>query len=112
MTDYVALLRGVAPAFEGMKNRQLAGALGGAGFDVVRTVGSSGNVLFHSDDRSRRRLERSAEEALHGHLGRPCTAIVRSRRQLERLLASVERTYGTASTTRTWRVVERIVGAF
>lgn len=172
MTDHVALVRGAAPAIEGMRNRELVGALEGAGFDVVRTVGSSGNVLFRSDDRSRRRLERAAEDALHAHLGHPCTVIVRSRPQLERLLAldvygprpdeessrwnvtflqrmprdpppppvpvpdgevvavrdgavflvvdttvpptsrlmaSVERTYGTATTTRTWRVVERIV---
>lgn len=175
MTDHVALLRGVAPRFEGMKNRELTGALEGAGFEVTGTVGSSGNVLFRSDDRSGRRLERAAEDALHAHLGRPCTVIVRSRPQLERLLAfdvygsradepasrwnvtflqrmprdppplpppvpdgeavavldgavflvvdttvpptsrlmtSVERTYGTASTTRTWRVVERIVRMF
>lgn len=174
MTDYVALLRGVAPVFADMRNEALVGVLGRAGFEDVRTVGASGNVLFRSDDRSRRRLERIAEDALHAHLGRPCTTIIRSRRQVERLLtldpfghpdeaptrwnvtflqraprdppplppptrdgravahhggevflvvdtttpgtsslmAAVERTYGQAITTRTWRVVERIARTF
>ncbi|WCO67233.1 DUF1697 domain-containing protein [Iamia majanohamensis] len=175
MTDYVALLRGVAPVFEGMRNADLVGVLGRAGFEDLRTVGASGNLLFRSDDRSRRRLERIAEDALHAHLGRPCTTIIRSRRQVERLLsrdpfaghpdeapsrwnvtflqraprdppplppptrdgqavsqhagevflvvdtttpgtsslmAAVERTYGRETTTRTWRVVERIARTF
>src|SRR3546814_3580248 len=70
-----------------MRNAVLRRVFEELGFDAVRTVISSGNVLFESPDRSRTRLESQIEAALHAHLGAPCTTIVRSRRQLERLAA-------------------------
>src|SRR3546814_6333564 len=87
MTAYVALLRGIAPTNPKMRNAELRRVFEELGFDAVRTVISSGNVLFESPDRSRTRLESQIEAALHAHLGAPCTTIVRSRRQLERLAA-------------------------
>lgn len=85
---YVALLRGIAPSNPKMRNAELRRVFEGIGLDDVRTVISSGNVLFASDDRGKAGLERRIEAALHDHLGAPCTTIVRSRAQVERLTAS------------------------
>jgi uncharacterized protein (DUF1697 family) len=84
-TTHLALLRGIGPGNPKMRNAELVRVFERAGLDDVRTVTSSGNVLFSSPERGRRGLEDRIEEALHDHLGRPCTAIVRSGRQLERL---------------------------
>src|SRR3546814_15302183 len=87
MTAYVALLRGIAPTNPKMRNAELRRVFEELGFDAVRTVISSGNVLFESPDRSRTRLESQIEAALHAHLGAPCTPTRRSRRQPQRLAA-------------------------
>src|SRR3546814_11137976 len=84
MTAYVALLRGIAPTNPKMRNAELRRVFEELGFDAVRTVISSGNVLFESPDRSRTRLESQIEAALHAPPGAPCTTIVRSPRQPER----------------------------
>jgi uncharacterized protein (DUF1697 family) len=59
----------------------------GLGFDDVRAVISSGNVLFAADGTAAA-LERRIETALLEHLGAPCTTILRSRRQIDLLLRS------------------------
>ena len=66
-----------------MRNAVLIDVLERAGLDDVRAVISSGNYLFRSEERGRRRLEERVEHALLEHLGAPCTAIVRSRRQID-----------------------------
>ena len=66
-----------------MRNAVLVDVLGRAGLDDVSAVISSGNYLFRSEERDRRGLEARIEQALLDHLGAPCTAIVRSRRQIE-----------------------------
>lgn len=87
MARYLVLLRGIAPSNPLMRNAALVPVFEGLGFDDVRTVTSSGNVLVSSDDRSARRLEDRIEEALAEHLGAPCAAIVRTVASLDRLLA-------------------------
>lgn len=86
MPAHVALLRGIAPVNPRMRNVELVRVFEQSGLDDVRTVTSSGNVLFSTAERSRRRLEERIEDALADHLGAPCSTIVRSRRQLERIV--------------------------
>lgn len=88
MVAYVALLRGIAPTNPKMRNAELRRVFEGLAFDDVRTVISSGNVVFASDDRSAVRLEARIEEALHDHLGAPCTTMLRTRRQIDDLAGS------------------------
>lgn len=88
MAAYVALLRGIAPSNPKMHNTHLRRVFEGVGLDEVRTVISSGNVVFASPDRSKAKLEARIEEALADHLGAPCQTIVRSRSQIEKLLRS------------------------
>jgi uncharacterized protein (DUF1697 family) len=85
-TTYVALLRGIAPMNPKMKNAELKKVFESLGFENVRSVISSGNLVFESDDRSASRLEDRIEDALLGHLGAPCSTIVRSRRSIEKLI--------------------------
>lgn len=85
---YVGLLRGIAPMNPKMRNAELRRVFESLGFDDVRTVISSGNVLFASPDRSAVRLEARIEEALHDHLGAPCTTMLRTRRQIDDLAGS------------------------
>ncbi len=56
MVRYVALLRGMGPANPNMRGEKLRKVFEGLGFENVRTVLASGNVLFES--RSRSLLER------------------------------------------------------
>lgn len=88
MPTYVALLRGIAPTNPKMRNAELRKVFEGLSFDAVRTVISSGNVLFDAASRSSAGLERRIEAALEEHLGAPCSTIVRSRRRIDQLAAS------------------------
>lgn len=86
---HVALLRGIAPSNPKMHNAELRRVFEAAGFDHVRTVISSGNVLFDADETDRAVIEQRIEAALETHLGTHCSAIVRSRRQIA-LLAGLD----------------------
>lgn len=88
MADYVALLRGIAPTNPKMAGAELRRVFEELGFDRVRTVIASGNVLFASPQRSVARLEDQIEAALEEHLGAPCSTIVRTRRKIGDLAAS------------------------
>jgi uncharacterized protein (DUF1697 family) len=59
-----------------------------AGFTEVRTVLSSGNVVFQARAASEKALERKAEAAMEKHLGRSFLTIVRPVGVLQELLAS------------------------
>ncbi|MGY2002017.1 DUF1697 domain-containing protein [Blastococcus sp. SYSU DS1024] len=85
MRRYAALLRGIAPANPLMANAELREVLTRLGYANVRSVLSSGNLLFEASDASTRRLEVAIEEAMQRHLGRPCATFVLTRRRLERL---------------------------
>lgn len=86
MPAYVALLRGIAPSNPKMRNVELRKVFEALSFDDVRTVISSGNVLFTTDERSTPKLETRIEDALHDHIGAPCSTILRSRGQIAHLL--------------------------
>jgi uncharacterized protein (DUF1697 family) len=87
MTEYVALLRGIGPGNPNMRNEKLRGVLEGLGFENVRSVISSGNVLFEADSGDAEALEAKIQAAWPEQLGFESTTILRSREQLERLVA-------------------------
>lgn len=84
MPRYVAFLRGVSPMNARMP--ELQQAFESAGFTNVRTVLSSGNVVFDSRKSSPATLERKAEKAMEAALGRSFLTIVRSTQHLQALL--------------------------
>lgn len=86
MRRYAAFLRGVSPM--NAKMPELKHAFETAGFADVRTVLSSGNVVFSAAAASEAALERKAEAALRRHLGSAFPTIVRSIEALRRMLAS------------------------
>jgi uncharacterized protein (DUF1697 family) len=86
MTRYVALLRGIAPTNPNMRNEKLRGVFENLGFENVKTVISSGNVIFESPSTSIKKLEGTIETALPEQLGFKSTTILRSQGQLQKLL--------------------------
>ena len=86
MKSYVALLRGIAPTNPNMRNDRLRGVFAELGFSNVRTVISSGNVLFETDSSAVRALETKVEEALPKRLGFTSTTIIRSRTEIQALV--------------------------
>lgn len=86
MPRYVALLRGIAPMNPNMRNDKLRGLFEKLGFENVRTVISSGNVIFESPSRSIKKLEETIEAALPEQLGFTSTTIIRSQAQIQKLV--------------------------
>jgi uncharacterized protein (DUF1697 family) len=86
MTRYVALLRGIAPTNPNMRNDKLRGVFENLGLENVKTVISSGNVIFESPSRSVKKLEESIETALPEQLGFTSTTIIRSQGQIQKLV--------------------------
>jgi uncharacterized protein (DUF1697 family) len=86
MPRYVALLRGIAPTNPNMRNDKLRGIFEKLGFENVKTVISSGNVIFDSPSRSARKLQETIESALPEQLGFRSTTIIRSQKQLQELV--------------------------
>jgi uncharacterized protein (DUF1697 family) len=85
MTKYVALLRGIGPGNPNMGNQRLRTFFEELGFSNVKTVISSGNVIFESPSRKVKELEGTIEEALPQKLGFNSTTIIRSKQELQRL---------------------------
>jgi len=86
MKRYAAFLRGVSPM--NAKMSELKSAFVFAGFTDVKTVLSSGNVVFSAPPASEAVLERKAEAAMKKHLGHAFLAIVRPVDVLRRMLAA------------------------
>jgi uncharacterized protein (DUF1697 family) len=86
MPRYVAFLRGVSPLNARMPD--LRHAFEAAGFAQVRTLLSSGNVVFSTRAASTATLERRAEKAMQAELGRSFMTIVRAAAQLQDLVAA------------------------
>lgn len=84
MPRYVAFLRGVSPSNARMPD--LKRAFETAGFTDVKTVLSSGNVVFTSRASSASALQRKAEAAMTKALGHAFGTIVRSTDVLQELL--------------------------
>lgn len=86
MPRYAAFLRGVMPM--NAKMPDLKSAFEAAGFTDVKTVISSGNVVFTANRSSESTLQRKAEGAMLKRLGRHFLTIVRPVDTLRELLAS------------------------
>lgn len=86
MPRYAAFLRGVMPM--NAKMPDLKHAFEAAGFSDVRTILSSGNVVFSARAASEVALQRKAETAMERRLGRSFLTIVRSIDALQELLVS------------------------
>ncbi len=86
MKRYAAFLRGVSPV--NLKMPDLKRAFELAGFANVRTLLSSGNVVFTAAPAKVDALARKAEAAMTEHLGESFFTIIRSLDSLEQLLAS------------------------
>ena len=87
MTQYVALLRGIGPGNPNMRNEHLRRVAESLGLEGVSTVISSGNIVFRSDQADTAALESQLEEAWPVALGFESTTIIRSRHDLETLIA-------------------------
>lgn len=86
MTKYVALLRGFSPLNPNMRNENLRDVFKDLGFKDVKTVISSGNVLFGTQSGNVKELEDLIEEALSLKLGFTNTIIIRSKDELKLLV--------------------------
>ncbi|HXG29590.1 MAG TPA: DUF1697 domain-containing protein [Nevskiales bacterium] len=84
MKRYVAFLRGVSPMNADMA--ELKRSFEACGFTDVKTVLSSGNVVFSAGARSETALARQAETAMANRLGRTFYTIVRSSDALRELI--------------------------
>jgi uncharacterized protein (DUF1697 family) len=85
MPRYVAFLRGVSPM--NCKMPELKACFESAGFEDVRTLLSSGNVVFSTRATSLPALERKAEQAMLGSMGHSFDTIIRSSAYLQALVA-------------------------
>ena len=83
-TRYAALLRGITPMNARMS--ELKQCFEAAGFSNVRTVLSSGNVVFDARPASEATLTRKAEDAMMKGLGRSFLTILRPVDALRALL--------------------------
>ena len=86
MPRYVAFLRGVSPM--NAKMAELKRCFEGAGFTDVKTVLSSGNVVFGARSKSEIALACEAEAAMTKQLGRTFYTIVRPANVLCELVAA------------------------
>ncbi len=86
MSRYVAFLRGVSPMNARMP--ELKRCFEAAGFSEVKTLLSSGNVVFNAPSSSLASLERRAEKAMQSELGHSFDTFVRPARYLQNLIDS------------------------
>lgn len=86
MPRYVAFLRGVSPM--NAKMVELKRCIEGAGFTDVKTVLSSGNVVFDASTQSDAALTRDIEAAMARQLSRTFYTIVRPVNRLRELIES------------------------
>lgn len=84
MPRYVAFLRGVSP--QNCSMPELRRCFVAAGFDDVKTLLSSGNVVFTTRALAATRLERKAERAMEAGMGRRFGTIVRPIDALQALI--------------------------
>jgi uncharacterized protein (DUF1697 family) len=86
MQHYAAFLRGVGPTSAQMP--ALRRAFERAGFTDVRTLLSSGNLVFTAKKATPAVLQKTAEEAMQKSLGKTFLTVVRSIDELQAILGS------------------------
>lgn len=83
---YAALIRGVSPS--NAPSAELRAAFEQAGFEDVRTVLASGNVVFSAGALDEATIRERAETALEERLGRRFLTVIRSIDALRELIAA------------------------
>jgi uncharacterized protein (DUF1697 family) len=83
---YVALLRGIGPGNPNMKNDRLVEVFEGLGFTNVKSVISSGNIIFESEETNVRKLEDRIEKTLPLQLDFSSSTIIRSEADLQKII--------------------------
>ncbi|MEC5387535.1 DUF1697 domain-containing protein [Uliginosibacterium sp. H3] len=86
MPRYVAFLRGVSPM--NAKMPELKRAFEAAGFTEVKTLLSSGNVVFNARSASEKALAQKAEKAMQATLGNSFGTFIRKAEHLQELIAA------------------------
>ena len=84
---YVAFLRGIMPMNPNMRNEKLRLEFERLGFHDVLSVISSGNIIFESSEVDNLELESMIERAVQDNLEFKGTTFVRSKKQLEDMIA-------------------------
>lgn len=84
---YVAFLRGIGPGNPNMTNDKLRSVFESLGFDTVKSVISSGNIIFTTEEQNEHELEKMIQQALVSQLGIAGGTIVRSESELRTFLA-------------------------
>jgi len=87
MTKYVALIRGITPSNPEMRNEKLRAVFEGLGYKNVKTVISSGNVIFETELENVNELESTIEKALYKQLNFKRTTIVFSKDDLHSIVS-------------------------
>ncbi|MGH3111005.1 MAG: DUF1697 domain-containing protein [Gaiellaceae bacterium] len=85
MTQYVAFPRGINAGHR-MTMAELRAVFESLGYDGVRTVLASGNVLFQSKRRAEATVIRDIEQALSEAFGAHIATVLRAMAELERLI--------------------------
>lgn len=97
---YIALLRGIGPANPNMTNDKLRGVFETLGFTDVRSVISSGNIIFTAPEGDTSELETVIQTGLHEMLGIPGGTIIRSEDEIKAFVDTQpfgDREHGPAS---------------
>lgn len=84
---YVALIRGVGPGNPNMTSVKFKEFFENIGFENIKTVISSGNVVFESEEEDTKKLEERIEKELPKKLGFSRTIIVRSEKYFKEFVA-------------------------
>lgn len=85
---YAAFLRGIGPENPNMHGAKLKEFFERVGFKNVQTLLSSGNVIFETELKDGKRIEKLIEENLPKVLGFARMAFVRSQTQIQKLIDS------------------------
>ncbi|MGH9803924.1 MAG: DUF1697 domain-containing protein [Candidatus Acidiferrales bacterium] len=89
MTSYVAFLRGInVGGSKKIRMAKLAEAIKALGFQNVKTLLASGNVLFEARAADTRILTQTLERKIKQTFGHDVSVVLRTRRALQRLLAA------------------------
>jgi uncharacterized protein (DUF1697 family) len=88
MIKYIAFLRGIGPGNPNMRNDRLRAVFEEIGFSNVRSVISSGNIIFETRRTNILEIETEIERALFEKLGFHTTAIIRNEVQIQKLVTA------------------------
>jgi uncharacterized protein (DUF1697 family) len=86
MTTYIAFLRGINLGKRNVKSDELRSIFSEMGFDNVRTVIASGNVIFDAKEKDPEKLTKKIEKLLEDKLGYKVIVFLRSQAELESIL--------------------------